>query len=183
MNARRIAILLAVGLSLPVLGAGVATARSDAKDTLKSVRAATDHLRNTAAAEAAGYRLRLPDLTGNTCITEPGQGTMGVHLVNTNLLDATLHPSAPEALVYQPRADGSLKLVAVEYVVFQEAWDKAKGAAEGQHASAPRMFGRQFDFTASPNRYGLPPFYALHAWAWTANPRGMFFAWNPKVKC
>lgn len=108
---------------------------------------------------------------------------MGIHLVNTNLLDATLHPAAPEVLVYAPRANGGMKLVAVEYVVFQDAWDKAKGVAQGEHAAAPRMFGHSFDFVASPNRYGLPAFYALHAWAWQKNPLGAFFAWNPTVTC
>lgn len=25
--------------------------------------------------------------------------------------------------------------------------------------------------------------YALHVWAWKANPHGMFVDWNPKVSC
>ena len=33
------------------------------------------------------------------------------------------------------------------------------------------------------NRYGLPPFYELHAWAWKHNPRGLFDDWNPRVSC
>jgi hypothetical protein len=176
-------LIVAAVLAVPVLGASVALGGSSAQPSLSSVRSATDHLRNPAVAQAAGYTLRLPDLSGATCITQPGEGTMGVHLVNTNLLDATLNAQAPEALVYEPRANGSLKLVATEYVVFQDAWDKAKGAPAGQHAAPPRMFGRPFDFTGAPNRYGLPAFYALHAWAWKANPRGLFYAWNPKVRC
>jgi hypothetical protein len=35
----------------------------------------------------------------------------------------------------------------------------------------------------SPNRYGLPPFYELHAWVWKHNPSGMFNDWNPLVTC
>ena len=35
----------------------------------------------------------------------------------------------------------------------------------------------------TPNRYGLPPFYELHAWIWKHNPRGMFDDWNPLVSC
>jgi len=33
------------------------------------------------------------------------------------------------------------------------------------------------------NRYGLPPFYSLHAWIWKPNPSGLLFAWNPRVSC
>jgi hypothetical protein len=43
--------------------------------------------------------------------------------------------------------------------------------------------GQTFHFTPSPNRYGIPAFYALHVWAWKHNPHGMFVDWNPKVSC
>jgi hypothetical protein len=33
----------------------------------------------------------------------------------------------------------------------------------------------QFGVVTSPNRYGLPPFYELHAWLWKPNPSGMFY--------
>ena len=33
------------------------------------------------------------------------------------------------------------------------------------------------------NRYGLPPFYELHAWLWQHNPSGFFEDWNPRVTC
>jgi hypothetical protein len=45
------------------------------------------------------------------------------------------------------------------------------------------LFGHTFMLMASPNRFGLPPFYALHAWLWKDNPSGHFEPWNPKVKC
>lgn len=35
----------------------------------------------------------------------------------------------------------------------------------------------------SPNRFGIPAFYDLHAWASEANPSGPFNDWNPKVLC
>jgi hypothetical protein len=37
--------------------------------------------------------------------------------------------------------------------------------------------------TSAENRYGLPSFYALHAWVWKDNPTGMFSMWNPGVSC
>jgi hypothetical protein len=61
-------------------------------------------------------------------------------------------------------------------VVFQADWDR-------NHKSRPRLFGRRFDLTTSPNRYGLPAFYSLHAWVWRDNPAGTFAMWNPRVHC
>jgi hypothetical protein len=69
-----------------------------------------------------------------------------------------------------------MRLVALEYVVFQEAWDE-------NHDSPPKLFGRTFELVPEGNRYGLDPFYELHAWVWKHNRRGMFDDWNPKVSC
>jgi hypothetical protein len=35
----------------------------------------------------------------------------------------------------------------------------------------------------SPNRYGVPAFYELHAWVWKHNSSGLFNDWNPRVRC
>jgi hypothetical protein len=169
--------LLLLGLAAVSLlaAAGLAAAGS----MLDGAKPATAPFHDLDKAMAAGYTFRLPELTGKTCIVQPGEGAMGVHMVNTSLLDATLDSTAPEALVYEPRNDGSLKLVALEYVVFKAAWEEAHGVG----AAPPSMFGRTFDFTNAPNRYGLPPFYALHAWIWKPNPSGLLYAWNPRVEC
>jgi hypothetical protein len=45
------------------------------------------------------------------------------------------------------------------------------------------LFGQRFNLTDAPNRYGLPPFYSLHAWIWQENPAGTFAMWNPSVHC
>lgn len=106
------------------------------------------------------------DAQGIACIDQPGVGTMGVHSVNGALVgDAVLDPARPEALVYEPRKHGGYKLVALEYIVSQEAWD-------AQNSAPPSLFGQEFMLTPSPNRYGLPPFYALHAWLFRGNPLG-----------
>ena len=167
MTARRLAVLVVLP-ALVLAGAALAGGgTSDAKP-------ATARFHDLDTAIAAGYSFRLPELTGNTCITEPGVGGMGVHQVNTSLLDGTIAATAPEALVYEPRNDGSLKLVALEYVVFQADW---KGS------SPPELFGKTFDLIPSPNRFGLPAFYALHAWLWKPNPSGLLATWNPHVTC
>jgi hypothetical protein len=168
MKLRRTLILSLV--VLPVL-AGAALASG----LFAPVRDATEAYHDVDAAIAAGYSFRLPDLSGATCI-ESAEGGMGVHMVNLGLVvDPTIEETKPEVMVYAESPNtGRLKLVAVEYVVFKADWTGT---------SPPALFGREFDFTDSPNRYGLPPFYALHAWIWRHNPSGQLHAWNPKINC
>ena len=175
MRVRLFAPLLMTGLLLAA--AGVAYAHRG-ESTLNDVRRATARFHDVDKAVKAGYSFRLPELSGGTCIAQPGEGAMGVHMVDTTKLDAKLDPIDPEVLVYDPRIKRNgkekLRLVAVEYVIFQSAWTGTK---------APKLFGQTFDFVPEPNRYGLPAFYALHAWIWKRNPSGLFFAWNPRVRC
>ena len=51
------------------------------------------------------------------------------------------------------------------------------------HTAPPVLGGQLFTYTGSPNRYGIPAFYALHVWARKANPLGPFADWNPTVSC
>ena len=102
---------------------------------------------------------------------------MGIHFANVALVgDGEVNAATPEALVYEPKPNGRLRLVAVEYIVFQADWDAT-------HSSPPSLFGQEFELMSAPNRYGLPPFYELHAWIWKHNPSGMFNDWNPRVSC
>jgi hypothetical protein len=165
----------AVGL---LTGTASAVAHPDhhSNGDLTSVRSATDAFHNVATAEQHGYGL-LTDVNGVACIDMPGMGGMGVHWAKTALVDdPAIRPRHPEALVYAPQADGTLRLAAVEYVVVKQAWDAT-------HQQPPTLFGHRFDFTDSPNRFGLPAFYSLHAWAYKANPAGTFSLWNPRVVC
>jgi hypothetical protein len=100
---------------------------------------------------------------------------MGIHYLNSALVtDGVVHAATPEALVYQQQRDGELRLVAVEYVVFYSKWSGS---------SPPWLFGQTFKLIGTPNRYGLPAFYELHAWIWQHNPSGMFKDWNPRGSC
>ncbi len=162
--------------AVPLLAvAGFATAGGQSE--LAAVRQATAAYHDVDAARAAGYVTELPDVYDETCIAnlgDPSAGAMGVHLVDTRpggRLDATLDPTEPEVLVYERRANGTLKLVAVEYVVFKS-----------DVPAQPTMFGVPFD-SNDGTRYGLPPFWALHAWIWKPNPAGIFDAWNTRVSC
>jgi len=166
-----IAVLVAaisiLGTVVPTLAAG---------DTPENARNATAIYNDPAAALAAGYEL-LTDASGVACIDQSGSGAMGVHFVKGALVQSgTLDPARPQALVYQVQPDGSLRLAALEYVVFQSAWD-------GAHPAPPTMFGQKFMLNGADNRFGLPAFYALHAWVWAWNPSGQFDSWNPQVHC
>jgi hypothetical protein len=166
----RIAASVLVGLAALAVAAIALAERGSLGQTEKATAAYKD----VRQAIKAGYSFRLPDKSGATCIAQPPQGAMGVHMVNKSLLDARIEATRPEAMVYEPRANGKLGLVAVEYVVFESAW---KGS------TPPKLFGRTFAYTPEPNRYGLPAFYALHAWIWKQNPSGLTSAWNPRVSC
>jgi len=169
---KRTLILLA--FLLPVLVAvGVAFGAS-AFDGAKS---STARFHDLEQAKAAGYTVTVADLAGIECISDPaGSGTMGVHMLNPELLfdGGVIDAAQPEILVYEPRNDGTLKLVALEYLVLASDWGGT---------SKPALFGQEFDTIEPGNRYGLPLAYALHAWIWKPNPSGILKPYNPRVDC
>ena len=122
-------------------------------------------------------------------------GAMGVHYLHParlgmvpdaprpNGTDGVVDLNQPEVLVYEPQADGSERLVAVEYLVFQEPW-----AAAGNDA-APELFGEPFvsmiddPSTEADEAHGFEPHYELHVWFPRDNPTGRFAEFNPAVSC
>jgi hypothetical protein len=165
-----VGLVILASLSVMLLAGAVgAFARGD---ELAAVRAATARFHQLSAAERAGYGVFY------VCTDQPGQGAMGQHYVNGGLVgDAILDPAHPEAVIYEPQADGSSKLVGVEWVVFQSAWERAG------HSAPPTLFGRTLKYVPFPNRYEIPAFYQIHAWIWKHNPSGSFNDWNPTVSC
>jgi len=144
--------------------------------SLAAVKKATKKYRRLSVAKKAGYAI-LKDQQGIACIDNPGVGAMGVHYVKGDLVgDGKIAAKTPEALVYEPRSHGRKRLVAVEYVVFQAAWD-------ANNSSPPKLFGHEFMLQTAPNRFGLDAFYMLHAWIYKHNPAGKFEPWNPRVHC
>ena len=170
---RRTHLLAAAAIAaLTMALAGSAIAKAP---TLKDVRQATGKFHRVAVAKKDG-RAALKDAKGIECIDDPAGG-MGIHYVKGSIVeDGKVNARTPEAVIYEPQANGKLRLVAVEYVVFQEAWDE-------NHSSPPKLFGHEFEAVGADNRYGIPPFYELHAWIWKHNPNGMFDDWNPRVSC
>ena len=157
---RRTTGLGLVLLSLLVVGATEAQAANN--PLADHVRAANDRFKDVSVAVAEGYG-PIP------CASGVQGGAMGVHYVNGDLLkDGTIDIAKPEAVMYEPMPDGTMALVAVEYIAF-------KGPAS--------LEGQLFSFNSAPNRYGLDPFYELHVWAWKPNPTGTFADMNPDVSC
>ena len=168
--------VLAIAPAAAAMPGHTSTTRHEHRQVQK-VRSATAKFHNIARAEAAGY-VPFTDIHGVSCIAERGMGGMGVHYVNPTLIaDPKLDRTAPEALVYAPDRDGTLRLAALEYIVDKSAWDAG-------HSGRPRLFGgHRFDLTKAPNRFGLDTFYSQHVWAWKPNPAGLLAMWNPTVHC
>lgn len=127
------------------------------------VRAANARFADVNVAVAEGYG-PIPCASGNG-------GAMGIHYVNGGYLnedDNALDIAKPEAIMYEAQADGSLELVAVEYITF---------------AGPANLGGQLFSYSGAPNRYGLDAFYELHVWAYRDNPAGPFADMNANVSC
>jgi hypothetical protein len=128
----------------------------------KQVKQVTSRFASTTQATMAGYAEASP------CVEAPGLGGMGFHWANDALVDPVFEPLKPEAVLYEPRRNGQLSLVAVEYIVIDV----------GQ--PAPTFNGQPFDVGGTP----IPvPHWSLHVWLHKANPNGLFTPFNPDVDC
>lgn len=198
MFSKPIALLPRLGIGAAAL-AGCGTGPGE--PTLDEVRALAGKYRDVAVARAEGYT------TDNKCITAemlghpPEHGAMGLHYVRRDLLGLPAAPAGPQPagakvkgsgthadfrnpamLVYEPQADGSLVLVAVENLVFKEAWHK-------QSRTPPTFHGRTYplleDDPATPldEAHGWEPHYEQHLWLFRDNPLGAYAPFNPAVSC
>jgi hypothetical protein len=190
---------LLAGLALPLHSQAPAAAAPPASEpTLKQVREATSRYQDVKVALADGYK---PDPSG-MCVaaTMEGrpaeEGAMGVHYIRPDLLGITAPPNPrvngtsthtdflqPAILIYEPQADGSSQLVAVENLVFIKSWEAAG------HTAPPTFQGHSFNkmqddpATELDEAHGFEPHYDLHVWLYRENPKGMFAQFNPAVKC
>jgi hypothetical protein len=105
-------------------------------------------------------------------IEHPTDGAMGYHYFNKELIDDMKigDPLKPEGLLYEPKRNGKLKLVAVEYIV------PGEGANPPGVNVAPTVLGREMHILVpAVGRY------IQHAWIWKRNPAGMYEDWNPRL--
>lgn len=193
-------VFVAAGLLalLPPAASAAAAPAKTPEPTLDQVRAAVQKYQDVKAALADGY-IRDPSGMCETAamMGKPANlGAMGIHYFRPDLLGITAPPNPrvdgtstytdfhhPAVLLYEPEADGSLKLVGVENLVFEKAW-KAAG-----HTQPPTFHGVPFDHmvdnpaTKLDEAHGFMPHYDRHVWVIRANPNGVFAQYNPNVTC
>jgi len=152
---------------------GITNSDQDAKAgaLIKTVREATERYQDVEVAKADGYALAFG------CVSGSESGAMGMHFVNMPLVgDGELDPTRPEIVIYEPLSNGKLKLIGADFLVLADAWN-------AKHAAPPELMGQLFHYFEAPNRFGLPPFYTLHVWAWKESPTGPFVNWHQNVSC
>ena len=120
----------------------------DVKKQLKLVEDVTKKYRDVEKALKDGYEA-----------TDELVPNMGYHYLKPALIDDKVDPLEPEVIIYEPKSNGDLRLVAVEYI----------------STTPNKLFGVDFDPPV-----GIP-FYSLHAWIYRNNPDGVFTPFNPKV--
>ena len=182
--------------SLSAYFASAGEPASPMEPDLDTVRLVTERFRDVNVALAEGY-VRDPN---NICETaemmgEPAElGVMGIHFFRPDLLGITgaaprvngtgTHTdfARPSILIYEPQADGSLALVAVENLVFKTAWDAL-------HTEPPSFYGLPYDLmvddpaTAVDEAHLFEPHYDRHVWLYRENPNGVFAKFNPHATC
>ena len=78
-----------------------------------------------------------------------------------------LNAEQPEALIYEPMADGRMRLVGVEFSVLASVW-----TSNNPGGGVPALDGNLLNYIAAPNRYGLPAFYELACLGMGEQPEG-----------
>lgn len=194
-------ILLPLMLAMTSAAAQAATIPSrpaPGEPTLAEVRTLTEKYRDVKVALAEGY-IRDPfDLCETAAMMglPASKGAMGIHYFRPDMVGVTKPPNPrvdgvgthtdfrkPAVLIYEPQADGSLELVAVENLVFQAAW-RAAG-----HEDRPSFHGVPWDAMADDPKtemdeaHMFAPHYDRHLWIYRDNPNGVFEPFNPNVSC
>ena len=147
-----------------VMSARVGAAQSaENADPIATIRRVTARYHDLDAALADGFVF----LHG--CEVRGDEGPVGELYVHfERLLDGVIDPASPDALLYQPKKNGSRKLIGVELAIPYPMWTAPQ---------PPQFMGAEFQ---PEDEFGV---WGLHVWAWNANPEGMFAEANPNVSC
>ena len=179
------------------LAGGCQTAERE--PTLDEVRSIAEKYRDVNVAKAEGFT------TDNKCVTAEmlghpaSEGTMGLHYVRRDMLGLPPKPAPPGSgrvsgtgthtdfrepamLVYEPQPDGSLQLVAVENLVFADAWHARSKAPPTFHGRTYPLL-RDDPATSVDEAHGWQPHYEQHLWVFRDNPNGAYAPFNPNVTC
>jgi hypothetical protein len=166
-----------------------------AEPSLDTVRSMTERYSDVNVALAEGY---VPDVA---CVyagmsgLDPALGAMGVHYMRMDLLDIEEQEPRvtgigrhtdflqPAILLYEPQADGSMELVAIENVVFEIAWDSVGYSEPPSYQGVPYDYMADDSTTEADEAHMFAPHYERHIWLYRENPNGMFAEFNPSVTC
>jgi hypothetical protein len=166
---------------------------------LQEVKKATMRFKDVDVALAEGYIRDPADLCDTAeMMGYPSElGAMGVHYLRPDLLQPTSAPGErvygeglhtdfrePSILIYEPQEDGSLRLVAVENLVWVQAWEQAGNTEPPTFHGVP--YNMMADDPATPDvdeAHHFEPHYDRHVWVHRSNPDGVFAQFNPKVSC
>jgi len=196
-----------LGLAMPQAASAHGTSGQSKNTTLSAeavaaeiakVQQATKKYEDINVALAEGY---VPAPPGH-CITAASEGLpaawggMGIHYIQPAMLkikgaQPKVHGDSthtdfmkPAILLYEPMANGSMKLVGVENLVFLHAWQRAGNQA------APTFAGRHYDVmadsasTEQDEAHNFDPHMDLHVYfAKSADPRDQLNPFNPSVTC
>lgn len=133
------------------------------REAVKALRRATDRYHRLERALEDGFVFL------HECEVRPGEGPVGTVYVNLErLMDGVVDPNLPDALVYEPRPNGRLRLVAAEFAVPYALWNEE---------NPPEFLGHEFQ---REDEFGV---FGLHIWVWQKNPKGMFEEANPRISC
>jgi hypothetical protein len=186
---KAIAVLALVASFFPI-------ALSAAEVDLDELRNAVAKYKDVKVALAEGFIS--PD---NHCVSAAAEGlpaelgAMGIHYIHPALLEVTATAPRvdgkgthtdwmkPSILIYEPQADGSLELVAVENLVFEAAWT-ASGKTEELVLNG-RAWDQMADDAATKGdeAHGFTPHFDQHVWLFRENPAGTLMPFNPAVTC
>ena len=185
-------------LAYAFVGFLLVQAPTPAEPTLDQVRAATERFRDVKVAVAEGYvRDPMDECVTASSIGYPAhEGTMGIHYIRMDRLGIKGPPNPrvtgsstytdfnkPAVLIYEPQADGSLQLVAVENLVFKKAWHEAGNKARPKFHGTPYNYMADDPATKIDEGHMFEPHYDLHVWLYRDNPGGIFAQFNPDVSC
>jgi hypothetical protein len=168
---KKVAALALAGVLVALIA--IVTAGASSSDEFQAVKAAVARYHSYEQAQAAGYSIE-----GEPCVAGPGLAAMGIHAVNTALMDdPAINPMEPEILLYLPKANGQLELIGVEYFKVDADQNLATDA------DRPSVFGQPFDGPMPGHNPTMPIHYDLHVWLWADNPAGVFAPFNPNLSC
>ena len=190
--------LVAAAVAVATLAVPSTATAHDVAAEIEKVRALTAKYNDIKVAQAEGF---VPAPPGD-CVTAtkeglpPAWGGMGIHYIHPVMLkikgaepkvtgESTHYDfMKPAILLYEPMADGSLKLVGVENLVFLHAWQQAGNQAP------PAFAGRSYDImadnagTEQDETHHFEPHMDQHIYfAKSANPGDQLNPFHPSVTC